>query len=467
MPRASPIPGAGMMKRLPLPRQRWVWGLILLLVAGAGWLLYDRLLRILLLVMQLKPQPSPVVLTRPQVQTVAETSDFVARLDSRQSVTLQPRVSGQVSQILVEAGAAVQSGQLLLRVDAGEQQAQVRNQQGAVSNARAEVTAAQTDVQAERATLKAVQANQAALLADLELARQEYQRFQQLYREGAASQQELDQQLYRFRGAQARLEQAKAQVRTQQAAISRAEARLSRSQASLSQAQASLSQAQANLQYYTITAPFAGQIGNIPVKVGDFVNSSTPLLTLTQNQNLELNLDIPLERSADLRLGMPVQLLSAQGEEVQTGRIFFIAPTVNTQSQTVQVKAAFANPQGQLRSDQFARVRVVWAARPGVVVPVTAISRLGGQDFVFLAKPFGESGCKAAVLPNPGPPPQLQPTDLVAVQRQVQLGRIIGNTQEVVTGVTAENRLIPTGILQLSNCTWITEQKSVSPATES
>ncbi len=452
-----------MSKRLPWPRQRWVGGLILILVVTAGWLLYDRLLRILFLVLQLQPQPSPVVLTRPQVQTVAETADFVARLDSRQSVTLQPRVSGQVAEILVQAGATVSSGQLLLRVDAREQQAQVRNQQAAVQNAQAEVRAAQTDVQAEQATLKSLQANQRARQADVELSRQEYQRFQQLFREGATSQQELDRQRNQVRVAQAREEEAKAQVRSQEAVIVRAEARLTRAQASLSQAQASLSQAQAILQFYNITAPFGGQIGNIPVKVGDFVNSSTPLLTLTQNHNLELNLDIPLERAPDLRLGMPVQLLSVQGEVMQTGRIFFISPTVNPQSQTVPVKAAFANPQGRLRSDQFARVRVVWATRPGVLVPVTAISRLGGQDFVFLAQPFRESGCKTAVLPNPGPPPQVQPTDLVAVQTQVQLGKIVGNTQEVLTGVTADSRLIPTGILQLNHCTWIQEQKPVAP----
>ncbi|WAS05141.1 efflux RND transporter periplasmic adaptor subunit [Gloeomargaritales cyanobacterium VI4D9] len=452
-----------MLQRLPLPRQRWVWVLLGLLVLGGGWLFYDRFLRILLVVIRLKPQPSPVVVTRPQVQTVAETSEFVGRFDSRQSVTLQPRISGQVQAILVQSGATVQAGQLLLRVDAAEQQAQVRNQEAAVKNAQAEVAAAQTDVQAERATLKAVQANQTALSADRQLARQEYQRFEQLYREGAASQQELDQQLFRLRAAEARLEQAKAQVSTQQSAIARAEARLVRARASLSQAQASLSQAQANLENYMIRAPFSGQIGNIPIKVGDFVTTSTPLLTLTENQNLELSLDIPLERAADLRLGLPVQLLSPQGQVIQTGSVFFIAPTVNTQSQTVQVKAAFANPEGRFRSDQFAQVRVVWATRPGLVVPVTAISRLGGQNFVFVAKPFRESGCKSAVLPNPGPPPQLQPNDWVAVQTQVQLGKIIGNTQEVLSGITPDSRLIPTGILQLNNCTWIMEQKPASP----
>ncbi|MEN9218158.1 MAG: efflux RND transporter periplasmic adaptor subunit [Gloeomargarita sp. DG_2_bins_126] len=456
-----------MSKRLPWLRRRWVWGVMVMLLATAGWLLYDRLLRILLIVLQLKPQPSPVVLSRPQVQTVAETSDFVARLDSRQSVTLQPRISGQVEQIWVAAGAQVQAGQLLLRVDAAEPQAQVQSQQAAVRNAQAEVTAAQTDVQAERATLKSLQANQRARQADVELARQEAQRFQQLFEEGATSQQELDRQVNQLRTAQARLEEAKAQILTQQANIARAQARLVRAQASLSQAQASLAQAQANLRNYTITAPFAGQVGNIPVKVGDFVNTSTPLLTLTQNENLELNLDIPLERAADLRLGLPVELLNSQGQVMQTGRVFFIAPTVNTQSQTVQVKAAFENLQGKLRSDQFAQVRVVWSTRPGLLVPVTAISRLGGQNFVFVAKPFRESGCKAAVLPNPGPPPPVQPTDLVAVQTPVQLGKIIGNTQEVLAGITPASRLIPTGILQLNHCTWITESKPVSPPTPS
>jgi len=455
-----------MNKRWFWLQRRWVWVTLGLLVLG-GWWFYNRFVRVRLLVMQAKPQPSPVVVTRPQVQTVAETSDFVARLDSRQSVTLQPRISGQVQEILVQPGATVQAGQLLLRLDAAEQQAQVRNQEAAVKNAQAEVTAAQTDVQAEQATLKAVRANQAALLAERELARQEYQRFEQLYREGAASQQELEQQRFRLRAAEARLEQAKAQVTTQQAAIARAEARLVRARASLSQAQASLSKAQANLANYMIRAPFAGQIGNIPIKIGDFVTTSTPLLTLTENQNLELNLDIPLERAADLRLGLPVQLLSPQGHVIQTGRIFFIAPTVNTQSQTVQVKAAFANPEGRFRSDQFAQVRVVWATRPGVVVPVTAISRLGGQHFVFVAQPFRESGCERAVLPNPGPPPQLQPNDWVAVQTQVQLGKIIGNTQEVLSGLTPSSRLIPTGILQLNHCTWITEQKTASPPRQS
>ncbi|MCS7031988.1 MAG: efflux RND transporter periplasmic adaptor subunit [Gloeomargarita sp. SKYG116] len=451
-----------MSRRLTWPRRGWVWWVTFLVLLGAGWWFYNRFVRVFLAISRLRPQPTAVVLTTPQVQTVAEASEFVARLDSRQSVTLQPQVSGRVRRILVQPGATVRAGQLLMQLDAQEQQAQVQSQQAAVENARAAVQAAQMDIQAEQATLKSLQANQQARRADVELARRETQRLQQLYREGAISRQELDRQINQQQVAQARLEEANAQIRTQQATIARSQARFVRAQADLRQAQANLARARANLDLYNIRAPFAGEVGDIPVKVGDLVNANTPLLTLAQNRDLELNLDIPLERATDLRLGLPVEMLDGQGRVVQTGRIAFISPTVNTQSQTVQVKANFANPQGQLRSNEFVRVRVVWQRRPGVLVPVTAISRLGGQNFVFVAKPLAQSGCQNVVSTSPGPPPPVTPDELVAVQTPVQLGRIVGDKQEVLTGLTPADRLVPTGILQLNHCAWIAEQRPLS-----
>ncbi|MEN9208200.1 MAG: efflux RND transporter periplasmic adaptor subunit [Gloeomargarita sp. GMQP_bins_120] len=451
-----------MSKRLVWPRRGWVWWVTFLAVAGVGWWFYNRFVRVFLAISQLRPQPTLVALTRPQVETVAETSEFVARLDSRQAVTVQSQVSGRVARVLVQPGARVQAGQVLVQLDDQEQQAQVQSQQAAVANAQAAVQAAQLDVQAERATLQSLQANQQARQADVALAGQEAERFRQLFREGVISRQELDRQLNQQQVSQARLQEVQAQIRTQQAAIARAQARLIRAQADLQQAQANLARARANLAFYTIRAPFAGEVGDVPVKVGDVVNANTPLLTLADNRNLELNLDIPLERAADVRLGLLVELLDAQGQVRQRGQITFVSPTVNTQSQTVQVKANFANPQGQLRSDQFVRVRVVWREQPGVLVPVTAILRLGGKDFVFVAKPFAQSGCASVVSTSPGPPPQIKADELVAVQTPVQLGRIVGDKQEVVTGLTPNDRLVPTGILQLNHCAWIAEARQPS-----
>jgi len=105
------------------------------------------------------------------------------------------------------------------------------------------------------------------------------------------------------------------------------------------------------LGYYTINAPFAGTVGNIPVKVGDFVNTSTLLATLTENKPLEVNISVPIELGPQLRSGMPVQLLNDQGRSIGTSRVFFISPNTATNTQSILVKALFDNAKGQLRAD--------------------------------------------------------------------------------------------------------------------
>ncbi|NJK54043.1 MAG: efflux RND transporter periplasmic adaptor subunit, partial [Leptolyngbyaceae cyanobacterium SU_3_3] len=203
---------------------------------------------------------------------------------------------------------------------------------------------------------------------------------------------------------------------------------------------------------YTIKAPFSGTVGDIPVKVGDGVTTTTPLLNVTQNEQLEIQIQIPLERAAALRTGLPVRLLDDQGREGQTGQISFVAPNVDATTQSVQVKARFANP-GSLRASQFVRARVIWSNRPGVLVPTTAVSRLGGRDFIFVAAPFREAGCQGA-----GQGAETAPDQLVAAQRPIKLGKIVNNDQEILEGLSARDRIITSGILQLQNCSPIASQ---------
>jgi multidrug efflux pump subunit AcrA (membrane-fusion protein) len=201
---------------------------------------------------------------------------------------------------------------------------------------------------------------------------------------------------------------------------------------------------------------FAGTVGDIPIKVGDTVSSTSQLLNITQNNQLEVQIQIPLERSNALRLGLPVKLLDDQNKEIQTGRVSFIAPNVNQATQSVQAKAVFTNARN-LRASQFVRARVVWNNRPGVLVPTTAISRLGGRDFVFIAAPLSASGCAAPAAPQGGGKFEANPDMLVAAQKPVKLGRIIGNDQEIIEGVSATDRIVTGGILQLQNCAAIAD----------
>jgi multidrug efflux pump subunit AcrA (membrane-fusion protein) len=368
--------------------------------------------------------PIAVKLQAVKSSAIADTSEYIANLESRQSVTLQPRVEGQVSQISVRAGDEVRAGTLLMQIDPARQQASVNSFNAATAGARA-------DLENARATLRNYQAERLERLANLKLNQTEYDRYRVLYKDGAVSRQTLDTYTNRLEVAKAGMGTIEAQIESQQAAIARAAQAVQQSQSN-TQEQA------VQLQYFSITAPFNGRVGNIPVKVGDFVNTSARLLTLTQNNQLEVNVSIPIERAAQLRLGMPIEVLDREGKTVGTSRVFFIAPNTTNAAQSVLVKSLFDNSRGQLRADQFVRARAIWDKSTGISVPTTAISRVAGQEFVFVAEK-NQSG-------------------LIARQQAVKLGNIEGNNYQVMSGLKAGDRIAVSGLLQLSDGAAITPQ---------
>lgn len=434
--------------------------IVLFLLGGIGWIVLRQIILPLIFLSQMKPQPTLVQLGSPKSASVAESSDYVARLQSRQSVTLQPRVSGQISRIYVKSGDRVEAGTPILQIDAAEQRAQVQSRTAAVETAAANIASAEAEVANARDTLQSLQANRQAALADLQRYQREYSRYEAIVREGAESRQVLDEKLNALRSAQAGVREIDAQIRAQNATIARNKAAVQSSKRSLDQARANVDEGQAQLQYYTITAPFAGTVGDIPVKEGDFVDTAKQLLTLTQNERLEIEISVSLDRAGDLRRGLPVQLLDDNDKVLQTGEIFFVSPDVDAGTQSVLAKAAFDNSQGKLRTNQFPRARVIWDTRPGVLVPTPIISRLGGREFVFVAAPFKNSGCNELARAEGGPPAKEKPNpeQLVAVQKAVKLGKIVGNDQEVLEGINQSDRIITSGILQLQNCMAITDQ---------
>lgn len=343
----------------------------------------------------------------------------------------------------------------------------VNGREAAVNFAEADVESAQADVANAQDTLKALQASRASALADLQLRQREYERNTELFNQGAISRQTLDERLNALQIAQAELNEVEANIRAQQSTINRTQAGVAKNQRLLEQAKANVNEVKAQLQYYTINAPFSGIVGNIPVKVGDYVNNSTQLLNFTQNQILEVEIAVPLERTNDLREGMRVQLLDSQNKVLQTGRIFFIAPNVDPQAQSVLAKAVFENPMGRLRTDQYTRARVIWSTRPGVLVPTSVISRLAGRNFVFVATPFKDSGCQelaSSGFGGSGEGQKPNPEQIVAAQKPVNLGKIIGNDQEILEGLSVNDRIVTSGILQLQNCTAIERAAQTSQA---
>jgi len=366
-----------------------------------------------------KPQGVPVKLQKLETSTVEESSEFVGTLEADNRVVLRPEVDGRVVQIFVSSGS---------RVDAGTPIVQLRPEKGQaqVSGAIADVNAAKASLNNAAAQIKALEAQRVSDAANVELQNQQFQRISSLVSQGAFPQQQLD-QVRRDRDA------AVANLNATDERIRAARANLDEENAVLSSVQAKATVVGEELRETKVVAPIAGVVGDVTVKLGDYVKSGDTLTTIIQNQTLNLRLSIPAERSPELRIGVPVQLAGSKDTDIlATGRISFISPQVDSQTQTILAKASFPNPEGSLRDAQQVRARAIWKRSPGVSIPTTAVSRVAGKEFVFVAQSQG-------------------PSQLIARQKLVKLGEIRGNNYHVVQGLEAGETIVVSGLINLSD----------------
>jgi RND family efflux transporter MFP subunit len=322
------------------------------------------------------PPPSAVKTVVLEPAPIEETSEFIATLRSLRSTTVQPEVEGFITRIFVKAGQHVNAGTPLVQINQAKQQAAVAS----------------------------TESNRAGVEADVQFWRQQVKRLGTLVEAGAISRLEFDQAQTSLKNAEARLGEIEAQVREQRV----------------------------ELQFYRVIAPQAGTVGDLPVRVGDRVTTSTVITTIDEKAALEAYIPVPLDRSPDLRLGLPVRLLDAEGKVIATNPTSFIAPRVDDATQTVLVKSQLKEVPPAVRVLQFIRARIVWRSVPGLTVPVTAVTRVSGQYFCFLA----ESG------PN---------NSLVARQRSIEVGELRGNDYVVRSGLKAGERLIVSGIQKIGD----------------
>lgn len=305
---------------------------------------------------------------------VPQSDEYVATIKSRRSATIDPQISGNLTSILVHSGQHVTPGQLMMQVDPSKQEATVASQAAT-----------------EQQKLAVYQYNQ------LQVDRQ-----RKLFAAGIISKDALDQAEQAFANSKADYESALATRHEQEK----------------------------ELGYYKITAPFDGIVGDIPVHVGDYVTTTTMLTTVDENKDLEAYIYIPTERAAQVRSGLGVQIEDNSGKPLENTSIDFVSPQVDDQLQGILVKAPVKSP--LLRTEQLVKARVVWGMSPKPVVPVLAVTRLGGQAFVFLAQ-------------------QAAPGKFIAHEQAIDLGDTVGNNYAVLAGLNNGDKVIISGTQFLQN----------------
>jgi RND family efflux transporter MFP subunit len=350
--------------------------------------------------------------------TVDEYSDYIATIRSRQSVEIRPQVDGYVSKIAVKPGEVVSEGALLIQIDPKRQQATTNSAVAASGIAAAEVERGE-------ATLAQLEATRTGRAAALKLAEEDHRRAVELKNTGAIAQQAVDQSTAALDGARADLTAADRQIAAQKAGISSA-------QKSLAQTQAAAQAQTVELQFYRVGAPFAGTVGDVPVKVGDLVTPQTLLTTVDDpTHSFEAYVSVPVEESTRLKTGLEAKLLDGSSNVIDHGKVTFVSPRIDVATQSVLVKVALEAQEHKLRAQQFLRARIIWGSEPGLRVPLTSLSRLNGQSFAFVVKD-GPGGATAAQVP-------------------VKLGEVQGNDVIVKDGLKAGDRVVLAGIQKLRN----------------
>lgn len=316
------------------------------------------------------PHALPVSTKTIDLAQVPQSDEYVATIKSRRSATIQPQVDGSLTRILVKSGDQVRAGQLLMTIDPLKQQATVEQQ---------------VSTEAQK---KAV----------YEYAQRELDRQQHLFDAGVASKQVYEQAVQAYDNSKADWQSASAARVTQQR----------------------------QLAYYNLVAPFAGIVGDIPVHVGDYVSPQTLLTTVDENAELEAYIYVPTERAGDVRMGLPVQIVTTTGEVIENTKIDFVSQQVDNAIQGVLAKAPIHESLDRFRTEQLVKARVIWSTSPAPTVPVLAITRIGGQPFVYVATDVNGS--------------------TVAKQRSVTLGDTIGNDYAVKSGLKPGEKVIISGI---------------------
>jgi len=332
----------------------------------------------------------PVTLALAHEEPLAVTYRASGTVRGRTTVVLTSKVSGYVRAVHASAGNQVAAGQLLVDLEVDDIRA-------GVGRGRAELSHA---VESRAEAEGAVEAARAAAA----LAKTSRERMAQLLASGAITRQAFD--------------EADAEARTTSAQLRAAEARLRAASSGIDVAKASLAESKATLGYARVVAPFAGRIVERRVDPGTLASPATPLLVLEDRGTPRVEVPVEESRGASIRIDDPVVVVL--GDEIVTGTVGEIVPSVDVASRAFLVKIDLPAAAGALQPGAFARVAFKEGTRRRLVVPTSAITRLGALDRVFVVDKD------------------------VAHLRMVSLGESDGPWTEVLAGLTSGERVVTT-----------------------
>lgn len=326
--------------------------------------------------------PPPVTVQLPERTSLPETHEHIGRVEAIQQVDIRPRVSGQITEIVFAEGSTVAKGDVLVRLDARPYQTAVERARAALVKARAEA----------------------------ELAALEAQRAVALQERGIMSKED-------------------AQRRQANATVSAAQVQA---------AEATLRSAQLDLEFTTIRAPIAGRVGRADVGVGNLVSAdpgARPITTLVSSGAVYVAFDVndalatrvlqAREATKTGKAGGPsVKLTTASGAALDVpAELAFADNKIGTGTGTMRLRARAASAP-QLAPGAFVRVTLAFDnEQPALLIDDRAVGVDQDKRYVLVVEGEGK-----------------------VAYRPVELGARHGQHRVIVSGITADERVIVDGL---------------------
>ncbi|MES2831450.1 MAG: efflux RND transporter periplasmic adaptor subunit [Pseudomonadota bacterium] len=249
---------------------------------------------------------------------------------SRQA-SVKARVGGEVREVLVREGEAVQAGQILVKIDATEYLARAAQARGALAAARAQLDIATTSRNNNRALIEKGFISKNAF-------------------ENAASQLDI-------------------------------------AQANVDSAKATLDVAQKSVSDTTVRAPIAGLASNRVIEPGEKVSPDAPLLDIVDLRRMEMQAAVPTNEIQRIAVGQEVRVGVGGVTTPFVGNVARIDPSTQAGSRSIVVYVEINNPQTILRAGMFGEGRLTLLRRDAVLtVPASAVQSIDGKTTVYVIR---------------------------------------------------------------------------------
>ena len=361
-------------------RMFFMLAVVIVVVAGLGFFKYRQIQTAIAMGSSFAPPPDAVTTVVAKSENWPSTLDVIGTTAAIQGVTVSADLPGTVSKINFESGQSVHAGDVLVELDTREERAQL-----------------------------------AAAESDRDLAKINYERDQQLVKEGVVPRMQFDTSFAQQKSSEARVGQIKATI-----------------------------------QRKTIRAPFSGVLGIRQINLGQYLAAGAAIVSLQALNPIYVNFGVPQQQAPLVKTGRILELTSDDVPGVEfKGRVTAIDSVVNEATRNLQVQATLPNPGDKLRPGMFVQVQLGLGSSQTVIpLPASAINYA----------PYGDSVFVVTDLKDP------KGNTYRGVRQQfVKVQGSRGDQVGVISGVTPGEEIVSSGVFKLRNGAAVQVNNKIQP----